>query len=59
VWDFDLVGLGLTTGLLRPFATVSAAGGTIPTSVIMIAYQGNQLLPTYSTSDVSVNVTST
>lgn len=59
VWDFDLVGLGLTTGLLRPHATVSAAGGTVPTSVEMIAYQGTRLFPAYATSDVAVINTST
>ena len=59
VWDFDLVGLGIETGLLRPTATVSAAGGTVPTAVFMFGYQANRRLPTYDTSDVTVVNTST
>jgi hypothetical protein len=59
VWDFDLVGLGIDTGCLRPTATVSAAGGTVPTAVFMFGYQANKALPTYATSDVAVVNTST
>ena len=59
VWDFDLVGLGLSTGLLRPHATVSAAGGTIPTAVVMVAYQPNRLMPSFPSSDATIVAAST